>query len=110
MHRRHLLVLMLALTIVPFGLVLPVVSFPAASPHPVAAKITRTVVHDVDAAALAGAPRARTQDGRATRSALLTSPRAASSFSTIGVTWRAATAAAGTVVQARVRSGGRWSA
>lgn len=110
MHRRHLLGLMLALTIVPSGLVLPVVSFPAASPHPVAAKITRTVVHGVDAMARTGAPQARTQDGRATRSALLTSPRATSSFSTIGVTWRAGTAAAGTVVQARVRSGGRWSA
>jgi hypothetical protein len=110
MHRRHLLSIALALTIVPAGLVLPVVSFPLASPRPVAARIHRTLVHGVDPTALVQAPRAWTQDGRATRSALLTSPRAASSFSTIGVTWGAGTAAAGTVVQVRTRTGGRWSA
>ncbi|MEO8555938.1 MAG: N-acetylmuramoyl-L-alanine amidase [Actinomycetota bacterium] len=110
MRRRHLLSLALALTIVPSGLVLPVVTFPTASPHPVAAKIHRTVVHGVDAMASTGAPRARAQDGGATRIALLTSPRSTSSFSTIGVTWRSGTAAAGTVVQARTRTGGQWSA
>jgi len=110
MRRRHLLSLGLALAVVPSGVLLPVVSFPAASPRPVAANIHRTGVHGVDATARAGAPRARTHDGRATRSAVLTAPRAASSFSTIGVTWRAGTAAAGTVVQVRARTGGRWSA
>ena len=110
MRRRHLLSSVLALTIVPSGLVLPVVTFSSSSPRPVAPRITRTVVHDVDETARAAAPRARTQDGGATRSAVLTSPRATSSFSTIGVTWRAGTAAAGTVVQARTHTGGQWSA
>ena len=109
MRRRHLLSLVLALTIVPSGLILPVVSFSSASPRPVAATIHRTVVHGVDATARAVAPRARTKDGRATRAAVLTAPSSASSFSTIGVTWRAGTAAAGTVVQVRARTGGRWS-
>jgi len=110
MRRRHFFSLALALAVVPSGVLLPVISFPAASPRPVAASIHRTVVHGVDATARAGAPRARTHDGRATRSAVLTAPSAVSSFSTIGVTWRAGTAAAGTVVQVRARTGGRWSA
>jgi len=110
MRRRHLLSFALALAIVPSGLALPVVTFPSASPHPVAARIHHTVVHGVDAAARAGAPPARTKDGRAAGAVVLTSPMAASSFSTIGVTWRAGTAAAGTVVQVRTRAGGRWSA
>jgi len=110
MRRRHLLSFALALAIVPSGLALPVVTFPTASPHPVAATIHHTVVHGVDATARAGAPRARTKEGRATRAAVLTVPKSADSFSTIGVTWRAGTAAAGTVVQVRARTGGRWSA
>ena len=110
MRRRHLLSFALALAIVPSGLALPVVRFPSASPHPVAATIHHTVVHGVDATARAGAPRARTKDGRAAGAVVLTSPIAASSFSTIGITWRAGTAAAGTVVQVRTRTGGRWSA
>jgi len=109
MRCRHFFSLALALAVVPSGVLLPVISFPAASPRPVAARIHRTVVHGVDATARAVAPRARTEDGRATRAALLTAPSSASSFSTIGVTWRAGTAAAGTVVQVRARTGGRWS-
>jgi len=75
----------------------------------VAPQIRRTVVRGVDVTALARAPRALTQDGRTTRSAVLTAPRPATSFSTIGVTWRAGSAAAGTVVQTRVRTNGTWS-
>lgn len=110
MRRRHLVSIALALAIVPSGLVLPVLSFPSASPRPVAATIHRTPVHGVDATERAGAPRARSQDGRATRATVLTAPSAASAFSTIGVTWRGGTAAAGTVVQVRTRAGGLWSA
>jgi len=109
MRRRHLLSLALAVTIVPSGLVLPVVSLSGAGPRQVAAKIRHIVVHGVDATALAGAPRSLTDDGRATHPGVLTAPRAASSFSTIGVTWRAGTAAAGTVVHTRVRTHGQWS-
>jgi len=109
MRRRPFFSLALALAVVPSGVLLPVVSLPGAGPHPVAANVQSTVVHGVDTAQLARAPRALTVDGRPTRSVVLTAPSSAASFSTIGVTWRAGSAAAGTVVQARVRTHGTWS-
>ena len=110
MRRRHILLLAVASSVVvPSSVVLPVVSLPVGGPHAVAAEIHRALVHGVDAAATKGAPRALTEDGRPSHPVVLTAPSTVASFSTVGVTWRPGSAAAGTVVQTRVRTQGRWT-
>src|SRR5262245_14176061 len=123
--RRPLLTLTLATSLaVPVVLTVPVVTAPAATPHPVPPKEQHIALHGVDPAALAGARAGDAQvqgmvgaaavraDGSGPRVAVLTPAMDVRQFTLAGVAWDRSPAA-GTVpttIQVRTRAlDGTWT-
>lgn len=88
--------------VVPITLALPVVTVPAATPHPVAPSVRHVALTGVDAPSLARAAATATT----ARVAVLTPERLTPAFRLIGVTWTGADPAG---VQVRTRTAGVWS-
>ena len=128
--RRSLGVLLTLSVAVPVLTVIPTLTRPAATPHPVAAHLTTLALSGVDATAAQGgtpAPVARRLDAALTRGgahvsgaaqtrstsqnrppAILTAPMATSSFATVGVTWLPTARPVHLLVSVRTRTNGVW--
>ena len=101
-----------AALVVPVTLALPVVSAPAATPHPVKAHVTTIALGGPGAASVrtsglpasaSATPAAAT--GRTPRLAVLTAERTVAPYRLVGLTW---TGPAPLVMQVRVRTNGVW--
>ncbi len=110
---RHLTSAVAALAIVPALVVLPTVTRPAPSAHPVAPKIVDLPVAGVDAAALqavVGTTALADRTAAAGRApAVLTAARGTAPFSLVGLTWDASVSATGLSASVRLREHGTWS-
>jgi hypothetical protein len=128
--RRSLGVLLTLSVAVPVLTVMPTLTRPHASPHPVAAHLSTLALSGVDAAAAQGATptavarrldavvarskvdvagAARTRPAGWTRPpAILTAPMATSSFATVGVTWLPTARPVHLLVSVRTRTNGVW--
>jgi putative cell wall-binding protein len=91
---------------VPAAVVLPTVSAPAATPHPVPPSISTLALTSLSAtartAAAAGAVAGQSP-------VVMTEQLSSDPFDLVGVTWDAGTAPAGMTVRVRVRQDGSWS-
>ncbi len=98
---------LLALTVVPASLVLPVLTPAAPHAHAVTPHLGELSLGGVDAATLAHSSLSKAS--LAHRPVVLTAPLAVHTFGLVGVTWDKGTGAAGTAVSVRVREHGRWT-
>jgi hypothetical protein len=126
-HRRPLGTLLALSIAVPALVVIPTLSRPAVTPHPVKAHLTTMTLAGVDpsAARLETPPRVAralahtsastsTSTSTSTRRtaagpAVLTAPTSTSSFATIGVTWTPTVRPTHLLVSVRTLTGGTWS-
>ncbi|MCA1824486.1 MAG: N-acetylmuramoyl-L-alanine amidase [Frankia sp.] len=96
---------------VPFAIALPVVSRPAATAHPVRARVREVAIGGIDRQAARGLLR---YDGSAgpvrTTPVALSAPASVPAFSVIGVTWRRDSTRGEVDAAVRVRRDGAWSA
>jgi hypothetical protein len=119
--RRPLGTLLALSVAVPAAVVIPTLSRPAVTPHPVKAHLSTLALAGVDASAartatppnvarrLAQEPGATPSAASAGRPAVLTAPTSTSSFATVGVTWTPTTRPADLLASVRTLTGGTWS-